>query len=113
MIFCAAEDNKNPRDQFKTNPECFSFPVFLFQALVSLLRFPPQIIGGQQLPLRVRAAQIQVCHFFRKVSLWVKSEVPRNKLLPPAQPIRQFDLARFVVCQFMGGVDLPQELLCG
>ena len=41
---------------------------------MSLLRFPPLIIGGQYLPLRVGVAQIQSCHFFRKVSLWVKSE---------------------------------------
>ena len=80
---------------------------------MTLLRFPPQVIGGQYLPLRIGIAQIQVCHFFRKVSLWVKSEIPRNELPPPARSIGQVDLARFVACQLMGRIfqehSLPQS----
>ena len=48
---------------------------------MSLLRFPPQVIGGQYLPLRVGDAQNQVCHFFREVSLRVKVPGVKNALL--------------------------------
>lgn len=116
FISCAAVNSRNTRNQFsRTGPEYFSFPVFLFQALVTLLRFPPQIISGQHQPLRVRVVQIQVqvCHFFRKVSLRVKSEVPRNKPLPHTWPIGQVDLVHLVARQLMGGVDFSQEPLCG
>lgn len=115
FIFCAAEINKSTRDQIfsEPTPRAFSSPVFLFQTLVSLLRFPPQIIGGQYLPLGIRADQIQSRQFFWEISFRIKSEIPRNKLLLPARSIYQFDFARFIAGQFMGRVDLPQELLCG
>ena len=108
FTICAAVVNRNPRDRFlRTDPVGFSFPVFLFQALVPLLCFLPQIIGSQYLPLSAGFAQIQVCHFFREVSLRIKSKVLRNKPLPQTRFVGQVDLLHFIAWQLMGGVDLP------
>lgn len=68
FIFCAAEINKSSRDRISAEltPRAFSFLVFLFQTLMPLLRFPPQIIGDQYLPLGIRDAQRQPHHFSGK-----------------------------------------------
>lgn len=91
FIFCAAVINKmrSESDLSELPPSAFSFPIFLFQALMPLLRLPPQVIGSQYLPLGIWTAQIQPRYFFW---VWIKSEISLNKLLLHTRLIGQFDL---------------------
>lgn len=82
--------NESTRDQFSSEliPCAFSFFVFLFQTWVPLLRFSPQIIGGQHLPPGIGSTQVQSRQFFGEVSFRVKSDILHTKPLPNAQSIK-------------------------